>query len=83
MAEMMHVPVLGLIENFSYLKCPDCGKEIKLFGESHIEDVAAELTLPVFGKIPLDPAFAEKQTKENSMRQKILICRPLSEHFPQ
>ena len=60
MAEMMHVPVLGLIENFSYLKCPDCGKEIKLFGESHIEDVAAELTLPVFGKIPLDPAFAEK-----------------------
>ena len=74
MAEMMHVPVLGLIENFSYLKCPDCGKEIKLFGESHIEDVAAELTLPVFGKIPLDPA---------SMRQKILICRPLSEHFPQ
>ena len=81
---MMHVPVLGLIENFSYLKCPDCGKEIKLFGESHIEDVAAELTLPVFGKIPLDPAFAEKrQTKENSMRQKILICRPLSEHFPQ
>ena len=60
MAEMMHVPVLGLIENFSYLKCPDCGREIKLFGESHIEDVAAELTLPVFGKIPLDPAFAEK-----------------------
>ena len=60
MAEMIHVPVLGLIENFSYLKCPDCGKEIKLFGESHIEDVAAELTLPVFGKIPLDPAFAEK-----------------------
>ena len=60
MAEMMHVPVLGLIENFSYLKCPDCGKEIKLFGESHIEDVAAELNLPVFGKIPLDPAFAEK-----------------------
>ena len=57
---VLHVPVLGLIENFSYLKCPDCGKEIKLFGESHIEDVAAELTLPVFGKIPLDPAFAEK-----------------------
>ena len=60
MAGMMNVPVLGIVENYSYLKCPDCGKEIKLFGESHIEDVAAELTLPVFGKIPLDPAFAEK-----------------------
>ena len=60
MAEMMKIPVLGIVENYSYVKCPDCGKEIKLFGESHIEDVAAELTLPVFGKIPLDPAFAEK-----------------------
>lgn len=60
MADMMHVPVLGLIENFSYLRCPDCGKEIKLFGESHIDEVAAELRLPVFGKLPLDPAYAEK-----------------------
>ena len=60
MAEMMHVPVLGLVENFSYLKCPDCGKEIKLFGESHIDDVAKELGIPVFGKLPLDPAFAEQ-----------------------
>lgn len=60
MANMMNVPVLGLVENFSYLKCPDCGKEIKLFGESHIDDVAAELGVPVFGKLPLDPAYAEK-----------------------
>ena len=60
MADMMHVPVLGLVENFSYLKCPDCGKEIKLFGESHIDEVAAELGLPVFGKLPLDPAYANK-----------------------
>ena len=60
MVRQMNIPVLGIVENYSYLKCPDCGKEIKLFGESHIEDVAAELTLPVFGKIPLDPAFAEK-----------------------
>ena len=63
MAEMMHVPVLGLVENFSYLKCPDCGKEIKLFGESHIDDVAKELGIPVFGKLPLDPAFAEQADK--------------------
>lgn len=60
MANMMHVPVLGLVENFSYLKCPDCGKEIKLFGESNIETVAAELKVPVFGKLPLDPLYAEK-----------------------
>ncbi len=60
MANMMNVPVLGLVENFSYLKCPDCGKEIKLFGESNIDAVAAELGVPVFGKLPLDPSYAEK-----------------------
>lgn len=60
MAKMMNVPVLGLVENFSYLKCPDCGKEIKLFGESNIDAVSAELDVPVFGKLPLDPAYAKK-----------------------
>lgn len=60
MAQMMDIPVLGLIENFSYLKCPDCGKEIRLFGESHIGDVANELGVPVLGKLPLDPAHAQK-----------------------
>lgn len=60
MANIMHIPVLGVVENFSYLKCPDCGKEIKLFGESHIDETAEELGLRVLGKLPLDPAFAEK-----------------------
>lgn len=59
MADMMHVPVLGVVENYSYLKCPDCGKEIKLFGESNIDAVAEELGLPVFGKVPLDPSYAQ------------------------
>ena len=59
MAEMMHIPVLGVVENFSYLRCPDCGKEIKLFGESHIDDTAAELGVKVLGKLPLDPKCAE------------------------
>lgn len=59
MAEMMHVPVLGVVENFSYLKCPDCGKEIKVFGESHVDEVAAELGIKVFGKMPIDPAYAQ------------------------
>jgi Mrp family chromosome partitioning ATPase len=60
MAGMMHIPVLGVVENFSYLKCPDCGKEIKLFGESHIEEAADELGVPVLGKLPLEPSYAEK-----------------------
>lgn len=59
MAEMMHVPVLGVVENFSYLKCPDCGKEIKVFGESHVEEVAEELGISVLGKMPIDPAYAQ------------------------
>ena len=59
MAGMMKIPVLGIVENFSYLRCPDCGKEIKLFGESHIDDTAAELGVKVLGKLPLDPKCAE------------------------
>ena len=58
MANMMHIPVLGLVENFSYLKCPDCGKKIALFGESNIDEVAAKETR-VLGKLPLDPAYAK------------------------
>ncbi|MBQ7078050.1 MAG: Mrp/NBP35 family ATP-binding protein [Lachnospiraceae bacterium] len=60
MANMMNVPILGLVENYSYIKCPDCGKEIKIFGESHIEKTAKESNLPVLGRLPLDPSFAEK-----------------------
>ena len=59
MASKMDIPVLGVIENFSYLKCPDCGKEIRLFGESHVDEAAKELGIPVLGKLPLDPAMAE------------------------
>lgn len=52
MANMMHIPVLGLVENFSYLKCPDCGKKIALFGESNIDEVAAKEGTRVLGKLP-------------------------------
>lgn len=65
MAEMMNIPVLGLVENYSFLKCPDCGKEIKLFGESHIDEVAAEIGLPVLGKMPLDPEYAKMVDEGN------------------
>lgn len=60
MAEMMHIPVLGVVENFSYLKCPDCGREIRLFGESHIDETAAELGIKVLGRLPLDPEYARQ-----------------------
>ena len=58
MARQMDIPVLGIVENYSYLKCPDCGKEIKVFGESHIDEIAAELGLEVLGKMPIDTELA-------------------------
>ena len=59
MANLMHVPVLGIVENYSYLACPDCGKRLEVFGKSRIEEVAASLALPVLAKLPIDPAVAE------------------------
>ena len=55
MARMMNIPVLGIIENYSYLECPDCGKKISVFGESHVEDVARDAHVPVLAKLPIDP----------------------------
>ena len=60
MAEMMKIPVLGIVENYSFVKCPDCGTEIKVFGESHIDEIAAELKVPVLGKMPIDVSYAAK-----------------------
>ena len=58
MANMMNIPVLGLVENMSYIKCPDCNKEIKVFGESHVEEIAKENSLELLAKIPIDPKLA-------------------------
>ena len=63
MAKTMNIPILSLVENYSYLKCPDCGKEIKVFGESHIEEIAKELELEVGGKMPIDPVLAAAADK--------------------
>jgi len=60
MAGMMNVPVLGLVENMSYFTCPDCGKKISVFGESHIDEIAASYQVPVLGKLPIDPALAKQ-----------------------
>ena len=59
MAKMMHKHIIGLVENYSFLRCPDCGKEISVFGTSHLEKIAAEYALPVLARLPLDPAVAE------------------------
>ena len=64
MADAMNIPVLGIVENYSYLKCPDCGKKISVFGESHIDEIAEELGVPVIGKMPIDPALAEAVESE-------------------
>ena len=59
MAEMMKIPVLGFVENYSYLQCPDCGKKIQVFGKSHLDEVAAQFNLPILAQLPIDPAVAE------------------------
>ena len=60
MAQMMHVPILGLVENMSYVQCPDCGKHINVFGDSHVDEIAAKYQLPVLAKMPIDPELAKE-----------------------
>lgn len=58
MAQMMDIPILGLIENMSYVECPNCSEHIEIFGKSHIEEVAKEYDLSVLAKVPMTPAIA-------------------------
>lgn len=59
MAEMMNIPILGIVENMSYITCLDCGKKISVFGESHVDEVAAKHGLKVLAKMPIDPRLAQ------------------------
>lgn len=59
MAQLMNIPILGLIENMSYATCPDCNKKINIFGESNVEKIAQEFNLDVLGKLPIDPRIAQ------------------------
>ena len=59
MAELMNVPILGLVENMSYFQCPDCGKEHKIFGDSHIDKIAEEYGTRVLAKVPINPDLAK------------------------
>ena len=58
MANMMDIPVLGLVENYSVFKCPDCGAMHSIFGESRLNEVAKELNLPILARLPIDPELA-------------------------
>lgn len=57
MAQKMDIPIIGIVENMSYLTCPDCGKKISVFGESHIDEIAQEYGIPVLAKIPIETAI--------------------------
>lgn len=58
MAQMMNIPILGLVENMSYYTCPDCGKKIEVFGQSHIEEIADNYQLSVLARLPINPDLA-------------------------
>ena len=58
MARKMDIPIVGIVENMSYLECPDCGKKISVFGESHIDEAAKAHGIPVLARIPIDPKTA-------------------------
>ncbi len=60
MAEMLHVPIVGIVENMSYFVCPDCGKEHYLFGKGNVDEIAARYGIPHVARLPLDPALAQK-----------------------
>lgn len=59
MVVKMDIPVMGIVENYSYIECPDCGKKIAVFGESKIDEIASEISVEVLGKLPIVPAIAK------------------------
>jgi Mrp family chromosome partitioning ATPase/predicted Fe-Mo cluster-binding NifX family protein len=65
MANAMNVPILGLVENYSYIQCGNCGEKISVFGTSHIDEVGKKFNLPVLAKVPIDPAIASAIDDEN------------------
>lgn len=58
MAEMMKIPIVGLVENYAWLSCPDCGKQIEVFGKSHVQEISDEYHIPVLARLPIDPKVA-------------------------
>ena len=65
MAQMMNVPILGIVENMSYIKCPDCGRRISVFGESGVDALALEHGIPAVAKLPIDPELTKSADSGN------------------
>lgn len=88
MAEKMNVPILGLIENMSYVTCPDCGKKIEIFGTSKLDDVAQQYDLKVLGRLPIDPALAlacdagaiEEALPQDFLSEATAVCEAIPAH---
>lgn len=74
MARQMDIPILGIVENMSYIECPDCGKKLSIFGESHLDEVAAKMGLEVLGKMPIAPELASLSDKGEFER---FVCHHL------
>ena len=58
LAKLMNIPLIGIVENYAWLTCPDCGRKIEVFGKSHVEEMAAKYDLPVLAHLPIDPVVA-------------------------
>ena len=63
MARLMNIPIIGIVENMSYVECPDCGKKIEIFGKSHTEETANQFGIPVLARIPVNPELASQCDK--------------------
>ena len=88
MADKMSVPVLGVVENMSYVQCPDCGRAIEIFGESKLDEVAAGYGLKVLDRLPIDPALAaacdagtlETELASGTLPLALAACRAVEAH---
>ena len=81
MAKMMNIPILGFVENYSYLVCPDCGKKISVFGESKIDAISKELGIPVLAKLPIDPNLAHAADEGLIEMSDVSAIDPASDHL--
>ena len=88
MAQKMDVPVLGVVENMSYIECPDCGKKIEVFGKSKLDEVAAQYGLDILGRLPIDPVLAavcdagkiEESLPTEFLPQAVAACEAVEMH---
>ena len=83
MAQKMNVPILGLVENMSFLKCPDCGKDVEVFGPSKVQQTAQEFSIPVSVRLPLNPAVAHAVDAGQIETVREEAISPLADHLAQ